>query len=122
MNWVTQQPFQLLGPATVLVFAVLSFLLYFLPFAAFRSQRLKRAISSLRKERSADKEILGTIFHRDPILSGAWREFKDTLHQPKELDATGTWRPGPKVWSTVPAEMFFSERMPYERKGQRTNP
>lgn len=55
----------------------------------------------------ADLDTLPELFSRDIILDHLGKEFSYTLHEQKDLDASGTYHTT-AIRQTVPAEMYFS--------------
>lgn len=94
----------------VLAFVVLLFLTLFLVPALYQSWKLGRFTKRLIAADSTDLDALSAIFKKDDILGHLWEEFRDTLHEQKDLDASGTYKTT-AIRQTVPAETYFSEQM-----------
>ena len=91
-----------------LVVLTLWFCLRFLLPGVFFRIRLGLLLQKLRRMKEENDKDLTSLFERDRTLSHLWQEFKETLHQQKEVNArTGVYETV-AVRSTVPAEAFFS--------------
>ena len=94
--------------AGVLLTFLLGFLFSFLLPGLFFLIRIGRLLRGLRRMKEEDGGDPTSLFERDRTLSHLWQEFKDTLHEQKEVNArTGVYEIV-AVRSTVPAEAFFS--------------
>ena len=94
----------------VLAFLIVLFLSLFLIPAVWQSVKLSRYTKRLRRADTKDLEALSALFKGDRILSHLWEEFRDTLHEQKDLDAQGTYQVT-AIRQTVPAETYFSEQI-----------
>lgn len=91
-------------------FFVLLFVVFFLFPAIKQSWNLRRYTTQLEGVDKTHLDGLSELFSKDKILDHLWKEFKDTLHEQKDLDASGTYHTT-AIRQTVPAEMYFSEQM-----------
>ena len=78
--------------------------------ALYQSWKLGRFKKRLEKTDSKDLDELSELFKSDKILSHLWEEFRDTLHEQKDLDASGSHQIT-AIRQTVPAETYFSEQI-----------
>lgn len=99
---------QIIGAFLALL--ILLFLTLFLIPAVIQSFKLSRYAKRLEGADSKDLDALSNLFSGDKILSHLWEEFRDTLHEQKDLDASGTYRIS-AIRQTVPAETYFSEQI-----------
>lgn len=94
----------------ILVIFVLLFLALFLIPAIKQNWKLRRYTKKVKRVAEAHLDGLSELFSKDKILGHLWKEFRDTLHEQKDLDATGTYHTT-AIRQTVPAEVYFSEQM-----------
>ncbi len=94
----------------VLLFVVLLFVTLFLFPAFYQSWKLGRFTKRLEQADRKDLEALSEIFNKDKLLGHLWEEFRDTLHEQKDLDSGGNLRVT-AIRQTVPAETYFSEQI-----------
>lgn len=99
---------QLIGGALSVL--VLLFLTLFLIPAVIQSFKLGRYAKRLEKADTRDLDALSNLFKGDRILGHLWEEYRDTLHEQKDLDASGNYQVT-AIRQTVPAETYFSEQM-----------
>ena len=110
MPTISELPMHTIIIGGVLVFFGVLFLVSFVRPAIYQSSILGRYAKRLENANTKDLEGLSTLFKSNGILSHLWEEFKDTLHEQKDLDASGTYRVT-AIRQTVPAETYFSEQM-----------
>lgn len=94
----------------VLAFVLLLFVTLFLVPALYQSWKLRSFTKRLEQADRTDLDALSEMFDRDDILGHLWKEFRDTLHEQKDLDSSGTYRTT-AIRQTVPAETYFSEQI-----------
>lgn len=94
----------------ILVFFVLLFVIRFLIPAIHQNWKLGSYTKKVEEVDKAHLDGLSELFSKDKILDHLWKEFRDTLHEQKDLDASGTYHTT-AIRQTVPAEMYFSEQM-----------
>jgi hypothetical protein len=94
----------------ILAFVFILFLALFLVPALYQSWKLGRFKKRLEKADGKDLDELSELFKSDKILSHLWKEFRDTLHEQKDLDASGSYQIT-AIRQTVPAETYFSEQI-----------
>lgn len=94
----------------ILVFFVLLFVIRFLTPAIYQNWKLGRYTKNVERVDEAHLDGLSELFSKDKILDHLWKEFRDTLHEQKDLDASGNYHTT-AIRQTVPAEMYFSEQM-----------
>ena len=64
--------------------------------------------AQLRSQPRGNPQSLQRCFNGNSALEHAWKQYEETLHQPKHIDAaTGEFRSS-EARSTLPAELFFS--------------
>lgn len=93
-----------------LMFFVLLFVIRFLIPAIYQNWKLGRYTKKVDGVDKAHLDGLSELFSKDRILDHLWKEFRDTLHEQKELDASGVYQIT-AIRQTIPAEMYFSEQM-----------
>jgi hypothetical protein len=108
MAYLMGHPVHVYVVASCLAVLVLLFLTFFL-FAGLRQViRLRRVIRGLIAMEGKQSMALDSLFGGDKVLEHLWKEFKETLHQQKELNlSTGQFEVIAER-STIPAEAFFS--------------
>jgi hypothetical protein len=94
----------------ILAFVVLLFVVLFLVPAFYQSWKLGRFTKRLEQADGKNLDALSEIFKGDNLLAHLWKEFRDTLHEQKDLDAGGNFRIT-AIRQTVPAETYFSEQI-----------
>lgn len=94
----------------ILVFFVLLFIIRFLIPAIYQNWKLGRYTKNVEAMDEIHLDGLSELFSNDKILDHLWKEFRDTLHEQKDLDASGKYNTT-AIRQTVPAEMYFSEQM-----------
>lgn len=94
----------------ILAFVVAMFVALFLVPAIFQSWKLGRYARRLRNLTDSNLDAISALFKGDRILSHLWEEFRDTLHEQKDLDSAGEYRIT-AIRQTVPAETYFSEQI-----------
>lgn len=94
----------------ILLFLILLFLFGFLFPAISQSWKLGKYTKRLKQTDGTDLGALSELFRKDRTLSHLWEEFRETLHEQKDLDANGNYQTT-AVRQTVPAEMYFSQQI-----------
>lgn len=89
---------------------IILFLARFLVPALLQSVKLGKYAKRLENADTKDLEALSDLFKGDRIMSHLWEEFRDTLHEQKDLDARGNYQVT-AIRQTVPAETYFSEQI-----------
>lgn len=70
------------------------------------ASKLEEQLQNARAK--TNPQSLRLCFNDDSALAHAWKQYEETLHQPKQIDAaTGELLPS-EARSTLPAEIFFS--------------
>lgn len=110
MLWMSELPKPTAIIGGILVFFALLFLALFLIPAIKQWLKLGRYTKKVEGVDEAHLDGLSELFGKDKMLAHLWKEFRDTLHEQKDLDASGTYHTT-AIRQTVPAEMYFSEQM-----------
>ncbi|MDE4456126.1 anti-phage ZorAB system protein ZorA [Psychrobacter sp. DAB_AL62B] len=100
-------------PATMFFFVVIiGFTFYFnytkpAKLLKIRLSKLANSLEGLDKKAKTDKDLLDASFTDDPVLSQAWLNYKQTLHDIHEvIDGESVIE---HSRATVPSEVFFTE-------------
>src|SRR5690606_34522962 len=72
-----------------------------------RLSKLANSLEGLDKKAKTDKDSLDASFTDDPVLSQAWLNYKQTLHDIHEVIDGESVREHSRA--TVPSEIFFTE-------------
>lgn len=72
-----------------------------------RLSKLANSLEGLDKKAKTDKDLLDASFTDDPVLSQAWLNYKQTLHDIQEVIDGESVREHSRA--TVPSEIFFTE-------------
>ena len=72
-----------------------------------RLSKLANSLEGLDKKAKTDKDLLDASFTDDPVLSQAWLNYKQTLHDIHEVIDGESVREHSRA--TVPSEIFFTE-------------
>ena len=110
MPWLSDLPIHTVIIGGILMFFVLLFVIRFLIPAIYQNWKLGSYTKKVEGLDKAHLDGLSELFSKDKILDHLWKEFRDTLHEQKDLDASGTYHTT-AIRQTVPAEMYFSEQM-----------
>ncbi|MGA6828695.1 anti-phage ZorAB system protein ZorA [Nitrospira sp. NS4] len=94
--------------ASFLAVSVLLFLALFLFPGLRQVLQLRRVITGLQDLEGKQSIALEPVFQGDKVLEHLWKEFKETLHQQKELNPSSGQFEVIAERSTIPAEAFFS--------------
>lgn len=94
----------------IIVLIAILFLVRFLGPAIYQTWRLGSIIRLVQVTDGKDLKVLSDIFGKWKILGHLWAEFRDTLHEQKDLDANGNYHTT-AIRQTVPAETYFSEQI-----------
>lgn len=93
--------------ASFLAVSVLLFLALFLFPGLRQVLQLRRVITGLQDLEGKQSIALEPVFQGDKVLEHLWKEFKETLHQQKELNPSSGQFEVIAERSTIPAEAFF---------------
>lgn len=93
--------------ALFLAVSVLLFLALFLFPGLRQVLQLRRVITGLQDLEGKQSIALEPVFQGDKVLEHLWKEFKETLHQQKELNPSSGQFEVIAERSTIPAEAFF---------------
>ncbi|MDX1787174.1 MAG: anti-phage ZorAB system protein ZorA [Psychrobacter sp.] len=100
-------------PASMFFFVVIiGFTFYFnytkpAKLLKIRLSKLANSLEGLDKKAKTDKDLLDASFTDDPVLSQAWLNYKQTLHDIHEVIDGESVREHSRA--TVPSEIFFTE-------------
>lgn len=96
---------------TFLAVLVLLFLAYFFYPGLRQILRLRRVIAGLDNlggKQAPRSAALESLFQGDKVLEHLWKEFRETLHEQKELNPSSGQFEAVAERATIPAEAFFS--------------
>lgn len=107
MNSIYGHPTHVYIVASFLGVSVLLFLGLFLFPGLCQVLRLRRVITGLQDLQGKQSIALEPVFQGDKVLEHLWKEFKETLHEQKELNPSSGQFEVIAERSTIPAEAFF---------------
>lgn len=107
MNSIYGHPTHVYIVASFLGVSVLLFLGLFLFPGLRQVLRLRRVITGLQDLQGKQSIALEPVFQGDKVLEHLWKEFKETLHEQKELNPSSGQFEVIAERSTIPAEAFF---------------
>jgi hypothetical protein len=108
MDYLIGHPTHVYVVAFFLALLVLLFLVLFLFTGIRQVIRLRRIIRGLEISDRKQSTALDSLFEGHKVLEHLWKEFKETLHQQKELNPSSGQFEVIAERSTIPAEAFFS--------------
>lgn len=107
---ISDQPVHVAVIGGFLALFLLLFLAYFFIPALIQSRKLGRLLVELVRNESRDLEALSALFGKDKLIGHLWSEFRHTLHEQKDIDASGNYVTT-SIRQTVPAATYFSEEI-----------
>jgi hypothetical protein len=108
MPQILGHPLHLVLVTGLLCFFLLFFIVLFCAPAMRQWRRLSAVGAVLEQSEKAKFAQIDSHFQKDNALSHLWDEYKDTLHEQRELDSNSLQYEVVARRSTVPAEAFFT--------------